>query len=123
VLDVIARDGLVARAAQAGAHLEQGLRALMAEHECVGDVRGRGLLLGVEVVADRASMAPDHERGARITQRCLELGLSMNVVQRVGAGGVFRIAPPLTVSDAELDLGLQILTEAIATTRPAADEQ
>lgn len=117
VLDVIAREGLVARAAQAGAHLEHGLRALMAEHECVGDVRGRGLLLGMEVVADRESMAPDPERGSRITRRCLELGLSMNVVQRAGAGGVFRIAPPLTVTDAELERGLEILGEAIATTR------
>ena len=116
VLDVIVRDGLVARAAQAGARLEQGLRHLMAEHECIGDVRGRGLLLGMEIVADRVTMTPDHERGSRITARCLDLGLSMNVVQRVGAGGVFRIAPPLTVTDAELDRGLEILAEAIATT-------
>ena len=89
----------------------------MSDHECVGDVRGRGLLLGMEIVADRASMAPDDERGSRITARCLELGLSMNVVQRAGAGGVFRIAPPLTVTDAELDRGLEILGEAIRTTQ------
>jgi 4-aminobutyrate aminotransferase-like enzyme len=62
--------------------------------------------------------APDDERGSRITARCLELGLSMNVVQRAGAGGVFRIAPPLTVTDDELDHGLEILGEAISTTRP-----
>ena len=116
VLDVIVRDGLVARAAQAGARLEQGLRHLMAEHECIGDVRGRGLLLGMEIVADRVTMTPDHERGSRVSARCLDLGLSMNVVQRVGAGGVFRIAPPLTVTDDELDRGLEILAEAIATT-------
>lgn len=117
VLDVLERDGLVARAAEAGARLEAGLRALMDEHECVGDVRGRGLLLGLEVVPDRGSRTPDDERGARITARCLELGLSMNVVQRAGAGGVFRIAPPLTVTDDELDQGLAILREAIVTTR------
>jgi 2,2-dialkylglycine decarboxylase (pyruvate) len=116
VLDVIVRDALVARAAQAGARLESGLRSLMADHECVGDVRGRGLLLGMEIVADRDTMTPDHGRGSRITERCMELGLSMNVVQRVGAGGVFRIAPPLTVTDAELDHAVEILAEAIATT-------
>lgn len=116
VLDVIERDGLVARAAQAGARLEAGLRDLMVEHPCVGDVRGRGLLLGMEVVADRDTMAPDPDRGGRVTSRCLELGLSMNVVQRAGAAGVFRIAPPLTVSDDELDRGLAILGEAIAGT-------
>ena len=107
---------LVARARDAGSRLESGLRDIMAEHACVGDVRGRGLLLGMEIVSDRESMAPDHERGARISARCLDLGLSMNVVQRVGAGGVFRIAPPLTVTDAELDRGLEILAEAIAGT-------
>ena len=117
VVEIIVRDGLVARAAEAGARLKAGLAALMDDHECVGDVRGRGLLLGLEIVTDRSTLAADHERGARITDRCLELGLSMNIVQREGMGGVFRIAPPLTVSDADLDRGLDILAEAIATTR------
>lgn len=117
VVEIIVRDGLVARAASAGAWLKDGLRALQDQHECVGDVRGRGLLLGMEIVKDRETFAPDHERGARITARCLELGLSMNIVQREGMGGVFRIAPPLTVTDAELEQGLAILGEAIATTR------
>ena len=117
VIEVILRDALVERAAVAGARLAEGLRELMATHECVGDVRGRGLLLGMEIVKDRDTMAPDHERGGRITARCLELGLSMNIVQRAGMGGVFRIAPPLTITDAELDRGLAILAEAIATTR------
>ena len=116
VIEIIVRDALVERAATAGRRLADGLRELMATNECVGDVRGRGLLLGMEIVKDRDTMAPDHERGARITARCLELGLSMNIVQRAGMGGVFRIAPPLTISDAELDRGLAILTEAIATT-------
>ncbi len=51
--------------------------------------------------------------GARITKRCLNLGLSMNIVQLPAMGGVFRIAPPLTVSDAEIDLGLDLLEKAI----------
>jgi len=116
VIEIILRDRLVERAAVAGRWLADGLRGLMATQECVGDVRGRGLLLGMEIVTDRDTMAPDHERGARITARCLELGLSMNIVQRAGMGGVFRIAPPLTISDDDLERGLAILTEAIATT-------
>jgi 2,2-dialkylglycine decarboxylase (pyruvate) len=76
-------------------------------------VRGRGLLLGVEIVADRRTKAPAPELGARITNRCLDLGLSMNIVQLPGMGGVFRIAPPLTVSDSEIDLGLELLEKAI----------
>src|SRR5206468_2063152 len=74
---------------------------------------GRGLLLGVEIVADRVSRKPAPETGAAISRRCFELGLSMNIVQLPAMGGVFRIAPPLTVTDAELDLGLEILDRAL----------
>jgi 2,2-dialkylglycine decarboxylase (pyruvate) len=86
---------------------------LQQRHECIGDVRGRGLLLGVEIVADRASRKPAPETGAAISRRCFELGLSMNIVQIPALGSVFRIAPPLTVTDAELDLGVEILGRAI----------
>jgi 2,2-dialkylglycine decarboxylase (pyruvate) len=114
VLDVLAREHLVDRAAQAGARLRQGLLELQQRHECIGDVRGRGLLQGVEIVADRISRKPAPETGSAISRRCLELGLSMNIVQLPAMGSVFRIAPPLTVSDAELDLGLEILDRAIS---------
>jgi 2,2-dialkylglycine decarboxylase (pyruvate) len=114
VLEVLARDRLAERALEAGGRLRQGLLELQERHECIGDVRGRGLLLGVEIVADRASRKPAPEVGAAISRRCLELGLSMNIVQLPAMGGVFRIAPPLTVSDAELDLGLDMLDRAIA---------
>jgi 2,2-dialkylglycine decarboxylase (pyruvate) len=113
VLDVVSREQLAGRAQQAGARLRAGLLALQDRHECIGDVRGRGLLLGVEIVADRASRKPAPDIGAGISRRCFELGLSMNIVQLPAMGGVFRIAPPLTVSDAELDLGLDMLDRAI----------
>jgi 2,2-dialkylglycine decarboxylase (pyruvate) len=77
-------------------------------------VRGRGLLVGLEVVTDKESKKPSPDVGAAITRRCLELGLSMNITALPGMGGVFRIAPPLTITDDELDLGLSILDEAIA---------
>lgn len=114
VLEIVQRDRLADRARVAGARLEAGLRALQARYECIGDVRGRGLLLGMEVVQDRATKAPADGLGAAITRECMQLGLSMNVVQLPGMGGVFRIAPPLTVSDAEIDQGLDLLGQAIA---------
>jgi len=114
VLEIVQRDGLARRAQRAGARLEAGLRVLQQRFACVGDVRGRGLLLGVEIVTDRESKKPAPELGAAISRRCMELGLSMNVVQLPAMGGVFRIAPPLTVSDAEIDLGLQLMTQAFA---------
>jgi 2,2-dialkylglycine decarboxylase (pyruvate) len=115
VLEIVQRDGLVARAEEAGARLASGLRALQERFACIGDVRGHGLLQGVEIVADRSTKRSAPELGDAITRRCLDLGLSMNIVQLPGMGGVFRIAPPLTASDAEIDLGVDILGRAIAS--------
>ena len=100
VVKVLHRERLAERAAELGAYLRTGLENLRQRFECVGDVRGRGLLLGVEIVGDRETRAPAPELGAQISRRCLELGLSMNIVQLPGLGGVFRIAPPLTISNA-----------------------
>ncbi|BBY51871.1 aspartate aminotransferase family protein [Mycolicibacterium arabiense] len=114
VLTVVERDGLVDRAARFGRHLGTRLAALRERHEQVGDVRGRGLLQGIELVADKVGKVPAEELGARVTAECLRRGLHMNIVQLPGMGGIFRIAPPLTIAEAELDAGLNILDEAIA---------
>src|SRR6185436_8829167 len=113
VLEVVVRDRLAARADAAGARLRAGLAELADRHECIGDMRGRGLLVGMEIVADRDSKKPAPELGAAITRRCFELGLSMNITALPGMGGVFRIAPPLTITDTELDLGITILDQAL----------
>lgn len=113
VLRVVARDGLVARAAELGKRLTDGLIGLQERHACIGDVRGRGLLQGIELVTDRDTREPADRLGRAVTAECLARGLHMNIVQLPGMGGVFRIAPPLTVTDEELDRGLQILDEAL----------
>lgn len=105
VLDVLTEERLDERAAKLGAFLRNGLDDIAAKHDLVTDVRGRGLLVGLEI-ADESLSAP-------ITQTCLDLGLHMNIVQIPGMGGVFRIAPPLTATEEELALGLGILDEAI----------
>ncbi len=114
VLDVVVREKLSERTAEMGAYLEAGLRALMGRHDCIGDVRGRGLLLGLDIVADRETREPDAELGAAITRRCMELGLGMNIVNLGAMAAVFRIAPPLTVSREEIDQALSILDDAIS---------
>jgi 2,2-dialkylglycine decarboxylase (pyruvate) len=117
VLDVLTRDRLDQRARELGARLQGGLRALAERHPVIGDVRGRGLLVGLELVAGDGGGAEGADRlGARVTRRCAELGLHVNIVQIPGMGGTFRIAPPLTAADAEIDRGLQILDEALAGT-------
>ncbi|GAY08910.1 aspartate aminotransferase family protein [Pseudonocardia sp. N23] len=113
VLDVVRREGLVSRAAELGGRLRTGLTELASRHDCIGEVRGRGLLQGIELVTDRTTKDPADDLGRAVTTECLDLGLHMNVVQLPGMGGVFRIAPPLTVSDAEVGLGLEILDQAL----------
>ncbi|MDG4861184.1 aspartate aminotransferase family protein [Streptomyces sp. T-3] len=113
VLDVLIDDKLDERARSLGEFLRRGLTDIASRHPVVGDIRGRGLLAGLELVVDRGASQSSDELGARITRRCLELGLHMNIVQLPGMGGVFRIAPPLTATEDELALGLEILDEAI----------
>ena len=114
VLQTIEQENLIARATERGAHLRRGLESLQQKYEAIGDVRGDGLLLGVELVKDRECRTPHHELGSVTTQRCFELGLSMNIRRRPERASVWRIAPPLTVSEDELERGLSILDQALA---------
>ena len=91
-----------------------GSRSSGRRHEAVGDVRGQGLMLGVDLVSDRDTRAPAERYGAAVTARCLELGLNVNIVHFPGLGSVLRIAPPLTITTEEIDLGLEIIDRALA---------
>lgn len=113
VLDVLERDRMDERAAGLGAFLRAGLLEIQDRHAVVGDVRGRGLLQGLELVLDRESKEGSDALGADVTRRCLDRGLHMNVVQLRGMGGTFRIAPSLTSTEDELALGLEILDQSI----------
>ncbi len=115
VLDVLAQENLAARAAEMGAYLRQGLLALQERFEIIGDVRGRGLLIGVELVKDRETREPAHALGLQITRECMARGLNMNIRQVPTRGAVWRIAPPLTVSRDEIDTALSIIEEALQT--------
>jgi hypothetical protein len=96
-----------------GERLKNGLLELKARYEVIGDVRGQGLLLGVELVKDRESREPAHQLGLKVTTRCMELGLSMNIRQVTTRGAVWRIAPPLTVKPDEIDRALAIIDQAL----------
>jgi 2,2-dialkylglycine decarboxylase (pyruvate) len=112
VLEIVARDGLADRARILGARLAAGLRDLKQRHGCVGDVRGRGLLLGLEFVSHHGRDATAISEA--VTAAAMDLGLSANIVRAGTSGGVMRIAPPLTAGEAEIDLGLELLDAAIA---------
>jgi 2,2-dialkylglycine decarboxylase (pyruvate) len=115
-------EDLPAAAKARGERLLSGLRELQQRHESIGDVRGMGLLVGVELVDDRDTRAPADALGRALTEECLRCGLSMNLVrgQSAGSANCLRMAPPLTVSEDEVDLALTVIDEALTTVTAAA---
>lgn len=113
VLATIEQEQLLARSHEMGNYLHAGLADLQSRHEEIGDLRGMGLLRGIELVQDRETRVPHHALGALTTQRCLELGLSMNIRRRPERGSVWRIAPPLTVTRPDIDLAMTVFDQAL----------
>jgi 2,2-dialkylglycine decarboxylase (pyruvate) len=115
VLDVVAEEDLAGRAARRGEHLGGRLRELAERHELIGEVRGMGLLWGVELVEDRETKAPANAAGKALTDACFACGLSLNITKgRAGGAACLRIAPPLTVTEEEIDAGIEIMDEQLA---------
>lgn len=112
VLEVIDEEGLQANALAMGERLKSGLTDLMTRHACIGDVRGKGLMLGVEVVEDRTTRAPAPSKAAAVLEATKALGLL------VGKGGlhgnVLRIKPPLCITAGDVDFALEALDHALA---------
>jgi 4-aminobutyrate aminotransferase-like enzyme len=107
VLDVIKRDGLIVRAREVGAYLRSHLNELERRHEAIGDVRGAGLFVGVELVSDREARAPDPTLAARVVN-----GLRRRRVLISASGphaNVLKIRPPLVFTEAHADLFIEAL--------------
>jgi 4-aminobutyrate aminotransferase len=106
----IEQKGLVERARALGERALARLREIEARHALVGDVRGLGLLLGVELVRDRETRQPAPDEAEAVMYRALEKGLSFKVT----AGNVLTLAPPLTITGEELDRALDIVEQCLA---------
>jgi 4-aminobutyrate aminotransferase len=112
VLEEIEAQGLVERSAENGAYLNRCLGQALSKHEIVGDVRGLGMISGVELVTDRYSKEPNAPAAAKIVYRAFELGL---ILYYAGMwGNVLEITPPLIMTHDEIDEGVDILDRAIA---------
>lgn len=109
-LDVLQEEGLVDQAASVGDLLLQGLRQLQGRHPRVGDVRGRGLMIGVEMVRDPATRKPAPELAARVVQEAFQRGL---LLLTAGTSAI-RLSPPLVLTEEEAMVGLEVLEEALA---------
>lgn len=112
VLEIVERDNIPQKAAERGAQLRDGLLKLQEKYWCIGEVRGRGLFQAIEIISDAKTKAPGPELGQAVSDRALKLGLSCNVVNLPGMGGVFRLAPPVTVTQEEIDTGLGLLDQS-----------
>ncbi len=110
-IEIIEDEGLVDHAARLGARSLERLQALKRNCRLVGDVRGRGLLLGVELVTDRDEKTPATEAAEEVYYRCLEAGLSF----KISMGSVLTLSPPLVISDDEMDRALAIVEDAVAS--------
>ena len=108
-LAIIEDEGLAERAARLGDAAMDQLREFAVSSPIVGDVRGRGLMIGVEIVSDKAAKTVDPARAEAILYRCLDAGLSFKVSQ----GCVLTLSPPLTIAQADLDRALRIVQDAI----------
>ncbi|WP_170400269.1 (R)-1-hydroxy-2-aminoethylphosphonate ammonia-lyase [Ruegeria arenilitoris] len=108
-LQIIEDEGLVERSAKLGEHAIGRLMDALQNVPVVGDIRGRGLMFGVEIVDDRSSKTPGNARAEQIYYACLEAGLSFKISQ----GCVLTLSPPLTISQAELDRAIDIVIAAI----------
>ena len=111
-LDVIEGEDMPAKARAIGGRFKGHLEALAQRYEQIGEVRGRGLLLGIELVEDRHSRTPATTLGAAVNRHCLERGLIFS--QRRG-GSVLRFVPPMSTTDAQIDRAAQLLDDALKT--------
>ncbi len=114
VLDTIEREGLLERSRSLGERVMARLREMQARHPLVGDVRGRGLMTAIELVADRGTKEPiDGPTGSAIVRLCLEEGV---LILKAGTyDNVIRLLPPLTIDEGLLDEALDVLDDAIGS--------
>jgi 4-aminobutyrate aminotransferase len=110
-LQIIEEEGLVERSAELGRYALERLRAFAEKTPAVGDVRGRGVMFGVDLVTDRETKEPARQLAEEVFYRCLDEGLSF----KISAGSVLTLSPPMTISLEDLDRALTIVEEATVT--------
>jgi 2,2-dialkylglycine decarboxylase (pyruvate) len=117
--EVIEDENLIENCTRMGERFGSGLQALRDRYEIVGDVRGLGLLWGLEFVRDKESKAEAFDLAALVTSECLRRGLIVGGPPPGGGVNVIRLAPPLVITPEEVDRALEILDAALAATTAA----
>ena len=113
VIDCIEQDGLMDRASELGERFMTGLRELQAKHDIIGDVRGRGLFLGFELVKNRETKEPTAEEAARIVDMMRDRGVLLSTDGP--HHNVIKIKPPMVLSEEDINTTLRNLEITFAT--------
>ncbi|MEP7351576.1 MAG: aminotransferase class III-fold pyridoxal phosphate-dependent enzyme, partial [Sphingorhabdus sp.] len=111
VLDVIEQEALIANAAATGAYVRQGLEVLMGRHECIGNVRSRGMFFGLELVSDRTTKAPSPDLAKRIINVMKDKGV---LISRIGQyDNILKMRPAMVFKPEQADILLGALEETL----------
>lgn len=125
-IKIVVEEDMPAKAAHLERRMKEALSEMASEFALIGDVRGRGVLIGIELVTDREKKTPANAECARIASYCLEKGLIFQTRGARNLLNVIRLVPPMTTSDAEIDRAMSIIRDALAAvsrtrTRTAAE--
>ena len=112
VLDVIEEEGLQRNALEVGQHIREGLRQLAAEHPCIGDVRGNGLFLALELVSDRALRTPDGDLARSVVNGLRDRGVLTGMIGP--DRNILKLRPPMVITRSDADIMLERLDDVLS---------
>ncbi|MNP29384.1 4-aminobutyrate aminotransferase GabT [compost metagenome] len=117
MLDTIEKEGLLQHAARVGKILRDGIAELASRHEAIGDVRGAGMFVGVELVADRTTRAPDRELTTRVVNLMRDKGVLLSACAM--GHNVLKIRPPLVLTAEQAGMVIETLDAALTEAQSA----
>jgi 2,2-dialkylglycine decarboxylase (pyruvate) len=112
-INIVVEEDLAGRAARIERRIKSALAEMSSEFELIGDVRGRGVLIGIEFVTDRQTKVPANDQVRQIADYCFNKGLIFQLRGTQGDLNVIRLVPPMVTSDAEVDRAMSILRDAV----------
>ena len=112
-LQVLYRDGLLQACTDMGNYATTALRQMKARHRLIGDIRGPGLLIGIELVRDQQTREPAATETLQVYRRALDLGVIFGTTRYAGLGNVVKVKPPFTITRTQMDRVLEVLDQVL----------
>jgi 4-aminobutyrate aminotransferase-like enzyme len=115
-IEVIERENLIEKSIKMGALLKKGLEELQTKFEVIGDIRGKGLFLGIEIIESKTSRRPDPDRAFKLVTECEDRGLLLGGGIPTGGLGTntIRLCPPLVITEKQVDAALNIIADVLS---------